>query len=245
MYRKRKMLSGASKAKRRATLNAFRRRPYVALSQPFRFPMYYADQPPRKFARLKYTTIQTTASFTAGNIVVYEYRANGMYDPEVALGGHQPYGFDQLMAQYNNFTVLSSTITAEGLQNSNNRDQQWRLFCYTIAGTPATAFGAGGLNTLLELPIQSQGVLLAAGEHLEKMRRIGLSCNVAKFAGKPAKDLIGELDYRGTDTADPTKQVYFALVGWEPALGAGAANLFKITITYNCVFTDPRYFIPS
>jgi len=33
------------------------------------------------------------------------------YDPEVALGGHQPRGFDQFTDVYNTFTVLGSKIS--------------------------------------------------------------------------------------------------------------------------------------
>lgn len=38
------------------------------------------------------------------------FRANDMRDPEAAVGGGQPLGFDQLMALYNNFTVTDSKI---------------------------------------------------------------------------------------------------------------------------------------
>ncbi len=38
--------------------------------------------------------------------------ANGLFDPEVAVGGHQPLGFDQYMAFYDHFKVESSHITA-------------------------------------------------------------------------------------------------------------------------------------
>jgi len=39
------------------------------------------------------------------------FSASGMYDPRLALGGHQPYGLDQLSAFYKYNKVLSSTIT--------------------------------------------------------------------------------------------------------------------------------------
>jgi len=38
------------------------------------------------------------------------YRANDLYDPYVAVGGHQPYGFDQYMNIYNFFAVEESEI---------------------------------------------------------------------------------------------------------------------------------------
>lgn len=217
----------------------------VVRTRPSMFPLYFADQPARKFARLKYVKVENTPSFTAGNIALLEYRANGMYDPEVALLGHQPYGFDQLMAQYQHFTVISATCTAEMLINDTNQNQHWRLFVYTTPGTPNTAFAAGGLNGMLEMPVQSQGVGKVTGDHLEQYRTIRTSCYVPKFAGKSVSGLIAESDYSGTDSADPVKQFYFGLVGWEPALGPGASTYLKVTVVYNAVFTDPRFFTTS
>lgn len=246
MFRKRKMSAGASKAKRRATLNPFRRRPYVALGQTFRFPMYYADQPARKYVKLKYAAVVTTGAFSGGAIQEIEFRANGMYDPEVSLGGHQPYGFDQLCSQYAKWTVISSTCTAEVLTGDANQNQQWRLFTYTAQGTPNAAFASGGLNCLLELPIQSEGVVARqTGEHLSKLKTIRTYANIAKFAGKTPAGLINEKDYYGTDAADPAKIVYFGLVGWEPSLSAGTSTIIKVTIVYNAVFTEPKFFSAS
>ena len=39
-------------------------------------------------------------------------RANDLFDPEFALGGHQPRGFDDFMNIYDKFTVTGSKITA-------------------------------------------------------------------------------------------------------------------------------------
>lgn len=46
----------------------------------------------------------------AGLTGVYQFSANGIYDPNVTGVGHQPVGFDQLMAIWSEYTVLGSTI---------------------------------------------------------------------------------------------------------------------------------------
>lgn len=56
-------------------------------------------------------TIQLTC--TLGVIANAKWYTNGMYDPNVAVGGHQPYGFDQMLNYYKYATVLGSKITAE------------------------------------------------------------------------------------------------------------------------------------
>lgn len=45
-----------------------------------------------------------------GTAVVKVFRANDLYDPDYAVGGHQPSPFDQFCAFYSNFCVLSSKI---------------------------------------------------------------------------------------------------------------------------------------
>lgn len=235
----------AIKARRKYQRYPRRTVPYGPRPRQFHFPLYFADQPMRKYARLKYSVVQTTPTFTAGNIALIEYGANCMYDPEIAFGGHQPYGFDQMMVQYKYYTVISSTITAEMLINDTNQNQQWRLFVYPVTGTPLAAFAAGQLNGLLELPIQSAGVGKVAGDHLESARTIKTGAYMPKYAGKTTAGLIGESEWSGTDSTNPSRIVYYGLVGWEPALGAGAATQIKITLTFNCVLTEPKFFTTS
>ena len=47
-----------------------------------------------------------------GSVASYVFRANGLYDPNYTGAGHQPYGFDQWMTYYNQFTVLGSKMKA-------------------------------------------------------------------------------------------------------------------------------------
>lgn len=41
---------------------------------------------------------------------VHVFSANGLYDPDITGVGHQPSGFDQVMALYDHYVVLKSTI---------------------------------------------------------------------------------------------------------------------------------------
>lgn len=53
----------------------------------------------------------TDITMNGAGEAVLGFRANGMYDPEVALGGHQPLYYDQMTALYNHWTVTASKIT--------------------------------------------------------------------------------------------------------------------------------------
>jgi len=61
-------------------------------------------------ARLTYSTRE----HLSGSIVpdangFFQYNMNGIYDPEVALGGGQPRGFDQMAALYQEYKVVGCT----------------------------------------------------------------------------------------------------------------------------------------
>ncbi len=60
---------------------------------------------PMKYISFKYfeTVAQSTAT-TAGSALIY--KINSLYDPNGSLGGHQPYGYDQLSALYGRYRVL-------------------------------------------------------------------------------------------------------------------------------------------
>ncbi len=67
--------------------------------------------------RLRYSsTTELTMSASGGATMVH--RANGMFDPEVAIGGHQPMGFDQLTQIYNHYHVVASKYTVRLLATS-------------------------------------------------------------------------------------------------------------------------------
>lgn len=66
--------------------------------------------PKRMMVRQHYIQNYTITSST-GVPNVYKWATNGLFDPDVSGGGHQPYYFDQFGALYNHYTVLGSKIT--------------------------------------------------------------------------------------------------------------------------------------
>lgn len=59
---------------------------------------------------LRYASAHNLTS-TSGAVGRYEFIGNGLYDPDYTSVGHQPYGFDQLMALYGFAVVHSSKLT--------------------------------------------------------------------------------------------------------------------------------------
>ncbi len=75
----------------------------------------------RKLRYATQTSVNPPAGGAAANVFI---RANGMFDPEVAVGGHQPLGFDQYMTMYDHFKVLGSKITVQFLQEGSGHASQ-------------------------------------------------------------------------------------------------------------------------
>lgn len=240
--RKRSLTKGSSFTQRSMKRARIARRPGIP-----KFPRYFADQPMRKFAKLRYSVLQTLAGPSIGNVVITEFRANGMYDPEVALGGHQPFGFDQLMAQYTHFTVIRSYCTCELQQTGDNTSVVSNLAVTSTTGVAAAAFAAAGINALNEIPQLSTSVMVAGITAKERRRRIGIGCNVLKMSGKKLSELVGNTNYSGTDSADPTEDFTFALIQYSADNTDQSAKTFpyKINIDYYAVFSEPRWFVTS
>lgn len=62
---------------------------------------------PHMFITLRYAQSVTTSTLTgAGNTNIF--RLNSIFDPDAAVGGTQPYGYDQAAALYNRYRVLKT-----------------------------------------------------------------------------------------------------------------------------------------
>ncbi len=65
--------------------------------------------------RLTYVTDQIPVTSVTPNITgIYQFVCNGMFDPDLTGGGHQPFYYDQLSEFYKRYRVISSTISVHG-----------------------------------------------------------------------------------------------------------------------------------
>ena len=61
-----------------------------------------------------------TVNAVANVDVWHLYRCNGMYDPRVALGGHQPMYFGRMGATYDHYVVTGATIRIDSVVVDSN-----------------------------------------------------------------------------------------------------------------------------
>lgn len=245
--RKRRYMNpeGAIVPAQRRRVSLIRRRVSYGPSLP-RFPLHYADQPMRVYAKMKYTKSFGIPALGAGAIHEVRFNANGAYDPEVAVGGHQPYGFDQTMVKYQHYTVVRCSAEARVTQATHQINEEYMLVVHTNANDVATVFASGGAQALNEMQFTSKK--LQPNNFMGNTRSTYITADIVKLAGKrSAAELIGDSRHQGDAGANPTEDFYITFVAYHP-LDSGdvdAAGIATVTLTYFIVFTEPRFMVSS
>lgn len=198
-----------------------------------KFPMVRMNMAPfplKKRVKMDYcATFQVTPPVLANSTSVTTFRFNTLFDPDSSLGGHQPYGFDQWMAMYNRFTVISATA---------------RLTCNP--STAAAYSGNFGMNitplgaalvTDEQTSIESQYSVWKPYNQTKGPETVILKLDVAKYFG--IHDVMDDDTLTGSSTADCFKQ---ALVNcWISGdLASTPASAFTIVLTYDVMVHEPR-----
>jgi len=181
----------------------------------------------------------------AGNISKIIYRANDLYDPYYAAGGHQPYGFDQLCIRYSRFTVMHTRMTVETLDTSANLTEVIRIYPCRTATDVDDAYAAGGVAAMEELPFRSSSIQPAGGMQESKNRETAIAVDHPKFFGRSPSEYLAETNNQCAATFSPVNQNYLIVGGYSPNLAAVGATPLKITLTFHVICTDPIRMLPS
>lgn len=172
-----------------------------------------------------------------GGIPVFHYfSANGLYDPNVTGGGHQPLGFDQIMPMYDHYTVIASkiTITFFNDDSSNKQIVGVRLSDNTSSGVAADVSN-----------IQENGggkyVWLNQKGNDGDMCTMTLGCSPKKYFAKSLNDDT----YKGGIGANPADQVYFQI--WAAPFQSVDSGViyFNVRIDYIAIFSEPKILASS
>lgn len=191
---------------------------------------------PTKFTtKLKYSdTFSLTATTTAGTATAYIYSGNGLYDPDItSVLNHQPRGFDELMAIYNNYRVLGCKITLRG--------------CW-LDPNVGVVFGAAVFN---DSSIKS--LLTDYLERSYSVKRIcgtndGSSVITMNYKFCPHKFLGQKYDedtLSGTASANPSDQAYIHVFLASVKGSAGSEMAGSIEIEYLTQFHEPKFLTQS
>jgi hypothetical protein len=192
----------------------------------------YTPLPRRLKTQMKYVTnLLISGGVTPGLNV---FSANGLYDPDVTGSGHQPRGFDQLIALYDHYVVTHSEIKVE--------------FYFSSSGVPAVC----GVQLQATSAAQSDYVDYAEQARCEfglapmlfggsggathpRVHRLG--CNVQQFMGIP--DPITATKLQGSVSANPADQAFYHVFIQALDGSTSASITALVSLEYHAVFIEP------
>lgn len=203
---------------RRMVSKPYRRRPvFVQRPRISGFPDFM-------FAKLKYTQSYHSSSALQQNFV---WRANSLYDPDVAIGGHQPMYFDQYMAVYGYGVCYGSKLTIKAIGGGT---QPSRI---AMIASATNSWSADSPTDIAEQPYSRMENIPTSGAIGPTM---SLYAPTHKLFGLNKRQMENEKDFWFTAGADCAQQTFWT-VTWQPADGATTVvNDVQATITYYVKF---------
>lgn len=184
--------------------------------------------PPQYKAKLRYAT-QVSINPAAGVGTSALFSANGIYDCEVAVGGHQPRGHDELFAAYDHVRVVGSKLSALFANNTNDPN------LVGVYLTDSTTTISNHIE-LMERP-RTRFKVMGDGTSGPNTLTLTKKFSAKRFFGKAARtDDI----YRGDVNNNPTEQAYFGVYVGPTDSAADVGQVVQIVIDYICIFTEPK-----
>lgn len=168
----------------------------------------------------------------AGTNAVYIFSANGLYDPNITAIGHQPRGFDQLMALYDHFVVIGvkATLTTHNLDASKAQ-----IVGMAIVDN-STSLGSANIQ-YMELRTSKSRLVGPYGD--QSTTSVAIACDPNKFLGRSKP--LSDPELKGSASANPTEQAYIHCFGFpqDASTDTGAMNC-RITLEYTAVLIEPK-----
>lgn len=244
-----------AKAARDARAEAARRSQPKAKNRTVYVPRNKLAFPQAIRTKLRYCDRITSLPDSTTGILQIPYLANGMFDPQVSLGGHQPRGFDQFMNQYEVFTVHGSTLAITWMYEYYSGPTVDGTEPNELVQTMGQIVDTPGLPPVM-LGLHKGVNQLAAGTFQEQMEkdRTSWRCITSKTGAVTMKqsmktsdffgttgDLTGREGFTGTDAEDPTNKVYWEIFTQHVA-ETNAADIRLVgylCIEYDCTFSEP------
>jgi len=200
--------------------------------QRYKIPLF----PPRFRKRLVYAEVGLVLAATNPNAQTYFFTANGLFDPNITGTGHQPIGFDQMMLFYEQYTVVASKCSIQCI-NSSGAGVYANVGLYLSPDTtqitvPNRLIENGYIAWRTMKPIGIQGSSCS----------LNLNCSIPTYMGRNRnpRALLDDTNLFGTSAANPSEQVYYGLVLYDPTMANNTDVTFTVILEYDVMFWEPR-----
>ena len=241
-----------------------RRLTYPRKSRPRRNASVAVPRGKLAFPQEMKTTLRYVESFdlepTSATAAGISLLANGLFDPEVSIGGHQPRGFDQYTELYHKFTVRSSKLsvtfsyegylgpagtTATGQPNQEVEDAGGDVPAVPGAICLIHKAVAPNVTGTIENFQEKDKTKWTQIVPSSGPKTISTRMRASEFFGKDF--LVGADGYTGDATADPSNKLYYHIMA---GLNSNEyPNQIKVrancVVEYDVVWTEPKQLAAS
>lgn len=167
----------------------------------------------------------------AGSCASHVFSANGLYDPDITSTGHQPMGFDNYMALYQDYTVIGSKITifARSADLTYGQFVGIQLRDDSSVNTDGENIVENGRNVYTHIGQATSGNDLA---------QVSYDCNLSEFLG--LSHIMSCDEARGSASTNPIEQAYYHVFCFPDSVADSAGVRFMAQIDYVVIFSEPR-----
>jgi len=186
---------------------------------------------------LIYTEVfNTTSGATGATGSTTSFALNSLFDPAQNIGGHQPYGFDQLAAWYKNYIVHN---VAWELNVSTIGCTSEQIVCVGItASTAAATFNAIPCDAAMEKPMTGAVMISAEGNSRVVLLKGNIRPHQAE--GITKRQYTDELSsYGALMTANPAKIPLLEVFNGSPSGQSSQVCTCVLTLHYTAEFFAP------
>lgn len=185
--------------------------------------------PAKKYVKLHYSDSNVMATGDQWKIKI-----NDILDPDAAIGGHQPLGFDQWSTYYGRYTVLGAKYKFR-MQWEENPSASTPMQFAVVLDRDGTA-----TNTMSYLAERNHGggnVVLPANSN--STRELSGTYNTKKFFG--ITDIMDNHSV-GSDIASSPSWLAYLILSAKSAniTGLGVDCVVLVDIEFSVVWTEPR-----
>jgi len=212
-----------------------RRRTYARKRKTLR-PMYQNINYPLATAvtkRLKYVE-RIVINPSVGAISSYTFCANDLFDTNRSGIGHQPYGYDQLMALYNHYQVIGSKIR---IVPTGALDEG---YIFGVQLNDAITMSSSDVETICEQPYAKR-MLVYPGQN--KASTMTQTFSLKKFFGsnQNVNTLMGNRTFMGQINTSPAEAAFFVVWCASNTYPSDPSPItFHIEIEFLARFSEPR-----
>lgn len=183
--------------------------------------------------KLRYCEEKFDINSSTGIISNYVFSANGLYDPNVTGVGHQPIGWDQLIAMYDHAVVIGAKITV----TFRNTDASYAQFVGIRMSDTST--GIGDMIQVVENGACVTKLLENNGDNGTVITTLSYEVNPNKYLGRSKP--MSDAQLKNSASSNPTEQCFFHVMAAALNTGVDPAQVECLAvIEYDVVFCEPK-----